>query len=199
MPLSRLMGCLLVAITCGLTASVSSGAETVAACLLDATWSERNREMIDLHYGEISPSSMNECTIQRCFLSGLWGLMIRGVDVDLRDPRDYGENPEAWLWSYGGTSDLNVIACRIEGKASPQVRVKDGGAFYSDAPLNNAHKGGQGHRFMACNFRTNTRYMMKLGSTHRDAFFGCYFEGRYVIREEEGMKKEELCLAEQRS
>lgn len=150
---------------------------TEAACLLDATWSEANRRMIDLHEGRIQPSAMNECLIQRCLLSGKWGLMIRGADITVRDPEAYRDKPEDWLWSPGGTSDLDVIACRIEGKAPRKIRNEDGGAYYSDAPLLNAAGAGQGHRFVACNFRVDTRFILKLGASNRDSFFGCYFEG----------------------
>ncbi|MCF7847463.1 MAG: hypothetical protein K9M45_01335 [Kiritimatiellales bacterium] len=148
-----------------------------AACLLDATWSEANRSMIGLHEGHIQPSAMNECLIHRCLLSGKWGLMIRGADASVRDPETYRDKPEDWVWSPGGTSDLDVIACRIEGKAPRTVRSQDGGAYFSDAPLLNAAGAGQGHRFVACNFRVDTRFMLKFGASNRDSFFGCYFEG----------------------
>ena len=124
--------------------------------------------------------------------------MIRGVDVDKRDPRDYRDyenkgfpdrEPE-WLWSYGGTSDIEVISCRIEGKAAKHLQALDGGAFYSDAPLVNGAKAGQGHRFFGCNFRTNTRFMVKLGSSNRDSFVSCYFEGGYASPPGNGQSKE---------
>ena len=179
---------------CTLDHVVIRGHWQVAACLLDATWSDRNKRMIALHDGKITPSSMNECTIFRCFLSGKWGLMIRGADVNFHDPRSFRDYDDTgvvdrwddWIWSYGGTSDIEVISCRIEGKAAKSVQHQDGGAFYSDAPMVNGAAGGQGHRIIGCNLRTNTRYMVKLGSSNRDTFIGCYFEGGYGDRQPNG-------------
>lgn len=170
----------------------------VAACLLDATWSDRHKSMIALHKGRITPSSMNECTILRCFLSGKWGVMIRGADKRVYDPRDFrdydktgmSERWDEWIWSYGGTSDIEIISCRIEGKAPKSLQHLDGGAFYSDAPMVNGAAAGQGHRIIGCNLRTNTRYMVKLGSSNRDTFIGCYFEGGWCDRQPNGKCQE---------
>jgi len=170
----------------------------VAACLLDATWSKSNKRMIALHKGRITPSSMNECTIFRCFLSGKWGIMIRGADKRVYDPRDFRdyddtgmtERRDEWIWSWGGTSDIEIISCRVEGKAPKSLQHLDGGAFYSDAPMVNAAAAGQGHRIIGCNLRTNTRYMVKLGSSNRDTFIGCYFEGGWCDRQSNGKCRE---------
>jgi hypothetical protein len=179
---------------CSLDHVSIKGYWNVAACLLDATWSERNQRMIALHGGRITPGSMNECTIFRCFLSGRWGVMIRGVDVAVRDPRkfrDYDktgikERIDDWVWSYGGTSDIEIISSRIEGKLPKKLQQTDGGAFYSDAPMVNGAAAGQGHRIIGCNLRTNTRYMVKLGASNRDSFIGCYFEGGWAQKQASG-------------
>jgi hypothetical protein len=165
---------------------------TLAACLLDATWSERNKRMIALHENRIAPSSMNECTILRCFLSGCWGVLIRGVDLKHHDPMNYRDYEGKGLadrepeWSYGGTSDIEIISCRLEGDLPKAKQPFDGGAYCSDAPLVNGARGGQGHRIIGCNLRTNTRHMVKLGSSNRDSFVSCYFEGGYHLRDDEG-------------
>lgn len=183
---------------CSLDHVSIAGYWKVAACLLDATWSERNKRMIALHEGRITPGSMNECTIFRCFLSGKWGIMIRGADPSVHDPRDFRDYDntgmkqrwDEWIWSYGGTSDIEIISCRIEGKLPKKLQHTDGGAFYSDAPMVNGAAAGQGHRIIGCNLRTNTRYMVKLGASNRDTFIGCYFEGGWGEKQLDGEYRE---------
>jgi hypothetical protein len=159
---------------CSLQYVAIDGHWTVAGCLLDATWSAINQKMIDLHGGRINPSHMNECDIYSCVISGNTGLMIRGAVA--RNPNDY--DAKDWLWSFGGTSDINIISCRLEGKGDKEKSKTEGAAYYSNAPMANAARGGQGHRLIACNLRARTRYMVYLGSSNRDRFTDCYFESR---------------------
>ena len=142
----------------------------LAACLLDATWSERNKKMIELHKGRISPQSMNENTFRDCHFSGNWGLYVRGSLN--RKVSDYKE-PD-WLWSYGGTSDLSIINCVLKGDINAGM---NGGAFCHDAPVANARQAGQGHRYLSTKFISSNKHVVKLGVSTRDRFFSCTFEG----------------------
>jgi len=145
----------------------------LAACLLDATWSERHTDMIGHHRNLIAPTSLNEITLLNCDLSGRWGLMVRGAIGRRVD--DYPKRQ--WLWSGGGTSDLTVAYCRLEGRTTPGAATDDGGAYYHDAPVTNSRQAGQGHRFVSCELRSNAKYMVRLGASHRDRFFSCRFVG----------------------
>ncbi len=160
---------------CALDHVAVDGPWKVAACLLDATWSSGNKRMIELHEGRIHPSHMNECDIYSCFLSGYNGLMIRGATE--RNPDDFPG--DQWIWSWGGTSDINVISCRLEAKGSAGDG-EGGAAYFNDAPMVNAARAGQGHRIIACNLRTkNAPYMVYLKHSNRDRFTSCYFEAQY--------------------
>ncbi len=159
---------------CSMSHVAIDGPWRTAALLLDATWSPSNQRMIDLHGGKIQPSHMNEFDLYGSMLSGNTGLMIRGAVG--RDPEDY--TPEEWIWSWGGTSDINIVACRLEGRSDKTLDQTQGAAYYSDAPMRYAARGGQGHRLIACYLRARTRYMVYLGHTNRDRFSNCYFESR---------------------
>ena len=150
----------------------------LAACLLDATWSELHTELIELHGGRIRPAHLNEMTLRSCYLSGRWGLYVRGAF--LRDPSDYATYKE-WLWSYGGTSDMTLLDCHLVGKSSSADGGGDGGAYCHDAPVYNAAKAGQGHRFVSCPFSSQVKYLVRLEASHRDRFFNCEFEGQAYV------------------
>lgn len=145
----------------------------LAAVLLDASWSEKNESLTSLH-PTIQTSSLNEFLMYRCQVEGRWGLMVRGNLV--KDPRNSSGD---WIHSPGGTSDLDVIACRL-GTDGPRSELKeDGGAYFNSAPMLNAARAGQEHRFVACSFRVSSKYAIYLDYTNRDKFFGCYGETIY--------------------
>ena len=142
----------------------------LAAVLVDASWSEKNTALTALH-PEIQTSSINEFLMYRCYVEGRWGLMVRGSLT--KDPRTTeGE----WIHSPGGTSDLDVIACRLGTDGPKKELAEDGGAYYHSAPMTNAAKAGQEHRFFGCSFRVSSKYAIYLDYSNRDKFFGCYAE-----------------------
>ncbi len=111
--------------------------------------------------------------------------MVRGATARSVDDYSKGE----WIWSWGGTSDINVIACRLQGSGPTSESPSGGAAYYHDAPVPNAAHAGQGHRFVACNFRSKNKYMVYLRHSNRDRFTNCYFEGRGAERSPYPMMK----------
>ena len=138
---------------------------TDAGVYLDATWSDRNTTLKNLHTS-ISPSSgMNEFVGRDFWIESKsdtatsYGIKIQG---STRDPDDYATDD--WLWGWGGTSDIVFEKGRLSN-------------FLMDAAIKNTAKAGQGVRFVNVDFRAGSRTnVLKLDRANRVEFFGGYSE-----------------------
>lgn len=135
---------------------------------LDATWSNVNTTLAALHPTVESDTGMNEFTIIGGFVTGLWGLKVKGTT------RPASTTP--WVWGAGGTSDIDVINCRLGTDGPASERQVDGGAFYHDAVIPNSAGAGQGINFVNTAFRVAAKYGVKLDHSNRITFINCYGE-----------------------
>ena len=138
--------------------------------LLDATWSATNTTLTELH-PDINSTSMNEFTADKCLFSGHNAASIYGTT---RDPDNF--TAQTWVWSPGGTSDINFSNCEFRSDGPGSQTAIDGSCFRSDAAIRNAAKAGQEHRFVNCSFRARSKYIIFLDRSNRDKFCNCYSE-----------------------
>lgn len=146
---------------------------------LDATWSDRNLIMKNIH-PEVKPSTgMNEFHMDFawCIASGSgFGIKIQGTTR----PGTIVENASEWLWGWGGTSDIRINNSRLSGTGV------DGGSFSHDCQLFGEYKYGQGVTVRDCALRTsgNAKYSVKLDRSNRIIFDGVYSETVGSIKQE---------------
>jgi hypothetical protein len=147
---------------CGFSRLVARGF-TDGCVYLDATWSDRNTTLINLH-PEITPSTgMNEFAGIDFYLQGGgtagFGIKIQGTT------RSGTSVPTAndWLWGFGGTSDIRFTEGRLGGTGI------NGGCFRHDVQLFGANAFGQGVTLHNVSFRLSGSgtYFLDLDRTNR--------------------------------
>lgn len=138
---------------------------------LDATWSDRNTTLKNLHPAVNPSTGMNEFTVEGCWFiaSSLGGFAVK-IQGTTRSGTSVATASE-WLWGYGGTSDIRLSNCRWSG------RHASGGEFSHDAQLFGANAYGQGVSIHDCGFRgSGSGFAVKLDRSNRIIFTACYGE-----------------------
>jgi hypothetical protein len=151
---------------------------TDACIYLDATWSNRNTTLMDLHPNIYPSTGMNEFHGSNFWLIGGgsegFGIKIQGTT---REGDTVGSARE-WLWGWGGTSDIHFTNGRLSGKG------RAGGAFSHDAQLYDANTEDEKNyygqtitlRSVSLRLSSDGLYAAKLNRSNRILFDGCYAE-----------------------
>lgn len=140
---------------CSLTQCYADGRWAAAAIYLDATWSADNTTLNDLH-PYVDAVSMNEF---RCIGGVYRGHRSVYVAGTTRNPDDYGgAGQPAWIWSPGGTSDLNFYD--VAFRPLSNLIDTDAACIKLDAAIDNAAGAGQGIWFQNCFYRASTAQLM---------------------------------------
>ena len=149
------------------------GKFSISGCYLDATWSNINTALQNLHtttYGRTIPSDAggNEISMIDCYWDGgNWGCYLKGT---VRDPL-----PSPNVWSWGGASDLSANSCRFGNDpigVSPNF-PENSGAYYRDLQADY-----QNRYFEGCSFRSQSAYSVYLDRGSWENFLGLYGETR---------------------
>jgi hypothetical protein len=164
---------------CGFSRLVARGF-TDGCVYLDATWSDRNTTLMNLH-PEITPSTgMNEFKGNDYYLraGGAAGFAVK-IQGTTRFTESYGQAmagappSSTWPWGWGGISDGYFSNGRLGADGA------NGGCLSVDVQLsvNDESRFGQGVHFTDTAMRLgNGRYQLKLDRVNRLIFYGIYAE-----------------------
>ncbi|MGB5990646.1 MAG: hypothetical protein WBG43_13030 [Marinifilaceae bacterium] len=144
----------------------TGGYFTMTGYYIDATWSDRNTALMNLHentYGRAvnTDQAPNELSHKDCwYFGGVTGVIEKGNN---RNP-ELADSTSDLVWSWGGASDIYWSGCRFGNSVETENKLASG--FYCDwgyarSVTNKNDKYFQNQYFYGCSSRpTGGRYAM---------------------------------------